>query len=334
MGSTLWRNARLATLTGRSPWGLNSTEALSGEGRLFALDWTRIRPGSGLDIEVEHDLGGALVTPGLNPMGGHTHLSMPANAHPNSSSAPRRTYEQIAQAGGGDPIHGGRTRSASDEGAVFQCRGRRRSTAGRKASRRSRSSPATDWSWNTNGAACRWPGASARARRGRAHHLSGRTRVCRRSSRPRRRLHRRRVRAGCLNCTPVPGRCGGRVLRAYRVQPASRRSVFEQARRLGLPVKLMRQFMRLRGRGAGGELSCAVVVITWSTSAPRAWPRWRLPAARRPAAGCVPSCARPRVPPVDAMRRAGVPRNRTDPSRDLAHLSLRPDADMACTLFD
>jgi len=36
--------------------------------------------------------------------------------------------------------------------------------------------------------------------------------------------------------------------------------VFEQARRLGLPVKLhAEQFQRLRGRGVGGELSCAVV---------------------------------------------------------------------------
>ena len=117
MGSTLWRNARLATLTGRSPWGLIDRGALLVKGACLHWIGRELDLGSGLDIEVEHDLGGALVTPGL--IDAHTHLIY---AGQRASEFELRlqgaSYEQIAQAGGGIRSTVAATRLASDE-ALF-----------------------------------------------------------------------------------------------------------------------------------------------------------------------------------------------------------------------
>src|SRR5216684_1954684 len=100
MGLTLWRNGRLATLTGRERWGLIDRGAL-------LVDCARLRwvgpeadLAAGLDIDLEQDLGGALVTPGL--IDAHTHLVYGGQrASEFELRLQGASYEQIARAGGG-----------------------------------------------------------------------------------------------------------------------------------------------------------------------------------------------------------------------------------------
>ena len=68
----LWRNARLATLAGASGWGLIEHGALLTEGD--ALRWVGAEADlpAGLPTDAEHDVHGALITPGLVDC--HTHL--------------------------------------------------------------------------------------------------------------------------------------------------------------------------------------------------------------------------------------------------------------------
>ncbi len=73
-GPTLWRHARLATLAGSTPWGWIERGALLVDGDRIA--WVGAEADLPADVAArataEHDLGGALVTPGLIDC--HTHL--------------------------------------------------------------------------------------------------------------------------------------------------------------------------------------------------------------------------------------------------------------------
>jgi imidazolonepropionase len=110
----LWRNARLVTLAGTQGWGLVEAGALLVQGE--QLHW--VGPASdlpaGLVIAAEHDLGGALVTPGLVDC--HTHLvyggqrALEFEARLNGA-----TYEEIARAGGGIRSTMAATRAASSD---------------------------------------------------------------------------------------------------------------------------------------------------------------------------------------------------------------------------
>ena len=84
---TLWRNARLATFAGRSGWGLVQRGALLTAGAKIRWLGTDAdlpaRQQLGLAPDAEHDLQGALVTPGL--IDAHTHLVYGATAPPSSS---------------------------------------------------------------------------------------------------------------------------------------------------------------------------------------------------------------------------------------------------------
>lgn len=69
---TLWRNANLATLCGTAPWGWMPRGALVTDGA--RIEWVGAEAAlpARIDVHAEHDLGGALVTPGLVDC--HTHL--------------------------------------------------------------------------------------------------------------------------------------------------------------------------------------------------------------------------------------------------------------------
>src|SRR3990167_9078542 len=103
MTTTLWHNARIATLDPAhraDGWGLVEDGALLTEGE--RITW--VGPNRGLPAHArpahEVDLGGALLTPGLVDC--HTHLvyggQRPAEVEQRLQGA---SYEAIARAGGG-----------------------------------------------------------------------------------------------------------------------------------------------------------------------------------------------------------------------------------------
>ncbi|HTP71234.1 MAG TPA: imidazolonepropionase [Burkholderiaceae bacterium] len=122
---TLWRRARLATMAGPTPWGWIERGALLTEGD--RLRW--IGPETELprallrDIDAEHDLAGALVTPGLIDC--HTHLVYGGHrAREFEQRLQGASYEEIARAGGGIRSTVAATRAASDDVLIESARAR------------------------------------------------------------------------------------------------------------------------------------------------------------------------------------------------------------------
>lgn len=115
--TTLWRNARIATLAGTAGWGLVERGALLAEGSTIAWVGPEGQLPAGLQLDAENDLGGALVTPGLIDC--HTHLVYGGHrANEFELRLQGATYEQIARAGGGIRSTVAATRAADDE-ALF-----------------------------------------------------------------------------------------------------------------------------------------------------------------------------------------------------------------------
>ncbi len=115
---TLWRHARLATFDCASGWGLVYNGALltaGGHIRWLGTDADLpSRAQLGLTVEAEHDLQGALVTPGL--IDAHTHLVYGGNRAAEFEARLQGTsYEDIARAGGGIRSTVAATRAASDD---------------------------------------------------------------------------------------------------------------------------------------------------------------------------------------------------------------------------
>lgn len=114
MNTTLWRHARAATFDGSTPWGWLHDAALLAQGD--TLQW--VGPDAdlpaGLCADTEHDLQGALVTPGL--IDAHTHLVYGGDrAAEFEQRLQGASYEDIARAGGGIRSTVDATRAASDE---------------------------------------------------------------------------------------------------------------------------------------------------------------------------------------------------------------------------
>ena len=116
---TLWRHAKLATMTTGSAWGWVEDGALLTEGdRIVWAGPDRDFACSSSDGHVatpaEHDLRGALVTPGL--IDAHTHLVYGGDrAAEFEQRLQGASYEDIARAGGGIRSTVAATRAASDD---------------------------------------------------------------------------------------------------------------------------------------------------------------------------------------------------------------------------
>jgi imidazolonepropionase len=112
--TTLWRNARLVTLAEAGGWGWIERGAMLTDGA--ALRWVGDEAAlpRGVSVDDEHDLGAALVTPGLVDC--HTHLVYAGNrAREFELRLAGASYEDIARAGGGIRSTLAATRAASDE---------------------------------------------------------------------------------------------------------------------------------------------------------------------------------------------------------------------------
>ena len=114
---TLWRHARLATLAGADGWGLIDDGALLTRGARIEWVGPAAALPAGLPAAAEHDLGGALVTPGLVDC--HTHLVYGGQrAAEFELRLQGASYEDIARTGGGIRATVAATRAA-DETTLF-----------------------------------------------------------------------------------------------------------------------------------------------------------------------------------------------------------------------
>jgi imidazolonepropionase len=112
--STLWRHARLATMDGSRPWGWIEDGALQVDGERIVWVGADAELPATLKADREIDLQGALVTPGL--IDAHTHLVYGGDrAAEFELRLQGATYEQIAKAGGGIRSTVAATRAASDD---------------------------------------------------------------------------------------------------------------------------------------------------------------------------------------------------------------------------
>ncbi len=123
---TLWRNARLCTLSGSSGWGLIDQGALWVEDEHIAWLGPQAQLPAGLLADQTFDLSGALVTPGLVDC--HTHLVYGGQrADEFELRLQGASYEDIARAGGGIRATVAATRAASEH-ALFSSAAQRART--------------------------------------------------------------------------------------------------------------------------------------------------------------------------------------------------------------
>ena len=110
----LWRGLNASTLADATGWGFIDDAAIVTRGAHIAWIGRAADLPAGLAPDAEHDLGGALVTPGL--VDAHTHLVYAGSrAHEFELRLEGATYEQIARAGGGIRSTVAATRAADEE---------------------------------------------------------------------------------------------------------------------------------------------------------------------------------------------------------------------------
>ena len=332
---TLWRNARLATMANEQPWGWVERGAMLVEGTQLRWVGNDTALPAGLKPDAEHDLGGALVTPGLVDC--HTHLVYGGQrAREFELRLQGASYEDIARAGGGIRSTVAATRAASDQ-QLFE-------------SARSRACTLLAEGVTTLEIKSGY-GLSAE-HEARCLHVA-------------RRLGRElpvSVRTTCLSAHAVPPEFEGRaddyitalcqwlpVLHAERLvdavdafceniafTPAQTRRVFEAARALGLPVKLHAEQLSDCGGAAlaasFGALSCDHLEHL-SPDGVRAMAAAGTVAVLLP--GAYYFLRETKLPPIQALRDAGVPialASDHNPGSSPG-LSLLLMLNMACTLF-
>ncbi|MDP1650560.1 MAG: imidazolonepropionase [Rubrivivax sp.] len=114
MTPTLWQHARIATLAPGRPWGWIDDGALLVQGDTLRWVGPLAELPAGRPPDAVHDLGGALVTPGL--IDAHTHLVYGGDrAAEFELRLQGASYEEIARAGGGILATVAATRAASDD---------------------------------------------------------------------------------------------------------------------------------------------------------------------------------------------------------------------------
>ena len=122
---SLWRNGRLATLAGDSGAGIVDRGALLTDGERITWVGPESALPMGLVTDAEHNLAGALVTPGLVDC--HTHLVYGGDrAEEFELRLEGASYEQIARAGGGIASTVAATRAADDKSLFTSARVRAR----------------------------------------------------------------------------------------------------------------------------------------------------------------------------------------------------------------
>jgi len=115
MKTQLWTGGRLATLSGDTAWGWVEQGALltQGEHIVWAGAAADLTPELRADVAQTHDLGGAVVTPGLIDC--HTHLVYGGQrAREFELRLQGASYEEIAKAGGGIRSSVAATRQATE----------------------------------------------------------------------------------------------------------------------------------------------------------------------------------------------------------------------------
>ncbi len=334
---TLWRNAKLASLQGAAPWGWQETGALLTRGThiVWAGAERELPPKHRASIADMHDLGGALVTPGLVDC--HTHLIY--GGHRAAEFEMRlqgASYEDIARAGGGIRSTVAATRNASDANLL--------ASAAQRARALMQEGVTT---------------LEIKSGYGLSAHDEAR---CLEIARTLGRTLPLTVRTTYLGAHAIPPEYSGRAddyvdavcswMPALHAQslidavdafcetigftPTQTRRVFAAARALGLPVKLHAEQLSDQG-GASlaaefGALSCDHLEYL-STAGIQAMAASGTVAVLLP--GAYYFLRDTQVPPVDALRAAGVPMaiaSDHNPGSSPG-LSLLLMMNMACTLF-
>ena len=332
---TLWRHARLATLAGPTGYGLVDDGALVAQGdRLLWVGRSADLPAH-LDVTDEHDLHGALVTPGLVDC--HTHLVY--GGHRAAEFEQRLqgvSYEEIARGGGGIRSTLAATRAASDDSLY--------ASALARAQTLMREGVTTVEIKSGYGLSAEHEARCLRVARQLAQALSI------------------TVRSTCLSAHALPPEFAGQpddyisavcawlpalqaqglvdavdaFCEAIAFSPAQTRRVFGVARQLGLPVKLHAEQLSDQGGAAlaaeYGALSCDHLEHL-NPAGVAAMARAGTVAVLLP--GAYYFLRETQLPPVAALRNAGVPIAIATDHNPGSSPTLSPllMLNMACTLF-
>jgi imidazolonepropionase len=335
MTRRLWHNARIATLAGERGWGLIDRGALLADGATLA--WVGAEadlPGDAAADE-SFDLGSALVTPGFVDC--HTHLVYGGDrSREFELRLEGASYEEIARAGGGIRSTVAATRTASDEQLFASARTRALALMAEGVTTLEvKSGYGLD-----------------------AHHEA-------RCLRAARRLGEElplTVRTTCLSAHALPPEFDGRAddyiaavcawLPALRAEglvdavdafceriaftPAQTRRVFEAAQALGLPVKLHAEQLSDQG---GAALAAGFNALSCDHLEHLSDVGVAAMAASGTVAVLLPGAfyflRETKLPPIEALRRAGVPMALATDHNPGSSPVLSPllMLNMACTLF-
>ncbi len=333
--SILWRHARLATMDGTRPWGWIEDGALLADGERIAWVGADADLPATLTAAQEVDLQGALMTPGL--IDAHTHLVYGGDrAAEFEQRLQGASYEAIAKAGGGIRSTVAATRAASDDQLFASAAKRARVLMAEGVTTievKSGYGLAED-----HEARC----LAVARRLGRELPLTVRTTSLAAHALPPEYTDRADDYIDAA-CAWLPGQHARGLVDAVDAfcdtigfTPAQTRRIFDTAKRLGLPVKLhAEQLSNQHGAALAAEyraLSCDHLEHLDASGI----------AAMR-AAGSVAMLLpgayyflrETRLPPIEALRAAGVPiaiATDHNPGSSPA-LSLLLMLNMACTLF-